>query len=160
MISINNLPVTEILSSAIVPVTLITGVAFLTSIMAPRFGRCIDRIRSILAKIKSLPVKSIEYKNHLKQLDILYKRTVILRNTMTAAGFCILFVVLTIAATFSHLIFGFPGTFLSVVSFLLSLICLVLITLGFIFDFLNSLNAVKLEIECDLAENSIEHNSI
>lgn len=156
MISINALPVTEILSSAIVPVTLITGVAFLTSIMAPRFGRCIDRIRSILAKIKSLPSQSAEHQNHIKQLEILYKRTVILRNTMTAAGFCILFVVLTIAATFSHLIFGFPGTLLSVISFLLSLICLVLITAGFIFDFLNSLNAVKLEIECDLAEPNIK----
>ncbi len=145
-----SVPITEILASAIVPVTLITGVAFLTSIMAPRFGRCIDRIRSILSKIKALPSKGREHENHLMQLRILYRRTRLLRNTMTAGGVCILFVVITIAATFSNLIFGFPTANVAVITFLLALIGLILLTIGFIFDFLSSLHAVELEIECEL----------
>ncbi len=151
MISNNPRFITEILASAITPVTLLTGVGFLTSIMSLRFARCLDRIRNILTKLKGLPSKGREYENHLRQLEILYHRTRILRNTMTAAGICILFVVLTIASTFSHLIFGVPGASASIVTFLLGLICLVVLTIGFIYDFLSSLNAVKLEIQCEVA---------
>jgi len=140
-------PITEILSSAIAPVTLITGVAFLTSIMAPRFGRCIDRIRNILAQVKHLAPATREYENHLEQLAILYSRTRILRNTMAIAGVCILFVVLTITATFSNLLVGFPGPGVVVVTFLLALAWLIVLTVGFIYDFLSSLKAVKLEID-------------
>lgn len=142
----------EILTSAIAPVTLITGVAFLTSIMAPRFGRCIDRIRTILIKLESSVVTGAQRENHLNQLEILYRRTTILRNTMISAGICILFVVLTIAATFSHLLVGFPGPRIIVTIFFFALASLVILTIGFIYDFLQSLNAVKIEIEFALGE--------
>jgi hypothetical protein len=142
--------ITEILSSAIAPVTLITGVAFLTSIMTPRFGRCIDRIRTLLSQIKAVPTDGHEYEYTLKQLEILYARTRILRNTLTISGLCIFFVVLAIGATFSSLIFGIPGPVTTLILFLLALASLVVLTMGFIYDFLASLKAVKLEIDCAL----------
>lgn len=142
----NNQTISEILSAAIAPVTLITGVAFLTSIMAPRFGRCIDRIRNILSQLQELPDRSPEKNNHLMQLQILYSRTRILRNTMISAGICILFVVLTIATTFSHLVFHVPGRNMVLTEFVFALVSLVVLTVGFIYDFLSSLTAVKLEI--------------
>ena len=146
MDTLQSIRITDVLSSAITPTTLITGVAFLTSIMAPRFGRCIDRIRGILAQLSTLSAGDPEYENHSQQLRILFHRTKILRNTMTAGGVCILFVVLTIIATFSNLIFHAPGPITVLCLFLASLLWLVLLTIGFTYDFLKSLNAVNLEI--------------
>lgn len=148
------IPLVEILASSIAPVTLITGTAFLTSIMSPRYGRCIDRIRSIITQINSLNSKESEYENLIKQLNILYKRTLFLRNTMTAAGVCILFVVLTIISTFSYLFFGFPGPGATIVTFIFALIGLVIMTIGFIYDFISSLRAVELEIQYGLNQDS------
>jgi amino acid transporter len=149
----NTLPVislVEILASSIAPVTLITGTAFLTSILTPRFGRCIDRIRVIMSQLNKIHMEAVEYQNLLTQLNILYKRTRVLRNTMTAAGICILFVVFTIISTFSHLFFGSPGTGVTMVTFILALLCLVVLTLGLIYDFAISLSAVELEIKSGL----------
>jgi hypothetical protein len=69
---------------------------------------------------------------------------------MVAAGVCILLVVLTIAATFSNLLFGIPGSGAPMTTFCLALISLMLLVIGFIYDFLSSLQAIKLEISCDL----------
>jgi hypothetical protein len=74
---------------------------------------------------------------------------------MTAAGICILFVVLTIVSTFSHLFFGLPGPGVTMIMFILALVCLMTLTIGFIYDFLSSLKAVELEIK-----NGIEHEKI
>lgn len=146
-----DLTLSDILASVMSPVTLITGVAFLTSIMAPRFDRCIDRIRNILIRIKDLPIKNREHTLLILQLKILYRRTWILRNSMVAAGVCVLLVVITIAATFSNLLFGVPNTGAPMITFCLALISLMLLVVGFIFDFMNSLQAVKLEISSDLS---------
>lgn len=155
MNNVTLIPLVDILASSIAPVTLITGTAFLTSIMSPRYGRCIDRIRNIIAEISTLSKDSKEYNNLTKQLDILYKRTKILRNTMTAAGICILFVVLTIICTFSYLFFGLPGPGATLVVFILALISLVILTIGFIYDFMSSLRAVKLEIQCGSEKDEV-----
>jgi hypothetical protein len=125
--------------------------------MSPRYGRCIDRIRNIILEINKISSQEKEYENLLKQLEILYKRTKILRNTMTAAGICILFVVLTIISTFSYLFFGLPGTGAIIVMFILALFSLVILTIGFIYDFMSSLRAVELEIKYGLDKDLISN---
>jgi len=139
--------ITEILSASLAPVTLITGVAFLTSIMAPRFGRCIDRIRVLLKQIEEGAPGAPSVVNARKQLQILEVRTRMLRNTMAAAGVCVLLVIVTIGLTFSNLILGRPGTTTIVITFLSAFVALIALSLGFIYDFLKSLEAVRLEIE-------------
>ncbi len=139
--------VSEILAASLAPVTLITGVAFLTSIMAPRFGRCIDRVRVLRNEIGPLLEAGSTCRSQLEQLEILYRRMRRLQLTMTAAGICILFVVLTITSTFGNLFLGFPGPGLTLISFVLALCALVALTVGFTHDFLTSLSAVELEIE-------------
>jgi hypothetical protein len=146
----SNLNISELLSSAISPVTLITGVSFLTSIMTPRFGRCIDRIRTLLGLMGTTTPDTLEFKNYFLQLQILYQRTRILRNTMTAAGICIFFVVITIASTFANLFISIPSKNFPVTCFILSLISLLFLTFGFTYDFIISLKAVRLEIESSL----------
>jgi hypothetical protein len=143
----NTVNFSQILSSTITPVTLLTGVAFITSIMAPRFGRCIDRIRSILSQIRDLDSESPARRPYQKQLEILYRRTKLLRNAMVAAGLCILFITLTVGVNFINLVSGMNDSLASVVFFLLALVCLFLVAIGFTFDFVISLEAVKFEIE-------------
>lgn len=142
----------QILSSAITPVTLLTGVAFITSIMAPRFGRCIDRIRVILRlhnELQTETLQPLQYEAYSKQLKILYRRTKLLRNSMVSAGLCILCIALTVGLNFLCLISGMQNTFAPMAFFIMALVCLVFLALGFTFDFIISLKAVKLEIETE-----------
>lgn len=139
---------TSMLSSAIAPVTLISGMAFLISIMATRYARCIDRIRVILKEIKQIGGgDSLESKHLRRQIRILYARTRALRTTMTLAGFSVFFVVLTVCGSFSSMMFEFPNALTVAAIFLVSLLLLVAAVTGFIRDILISLRAVKIEIE-------------
>lgn len=156
----NAINFSQILSSTITPVTLLTGVAFITSIMTPRFGRCIDRIRVLLSQMREIDIESGEYQAQTKQLEILYKRIKLLRNSMVSAGFCILFIVLTVGFNFLNLIVGLSDSFASIVFFLLALVCLFFLALGFTFDFIISLNAIKLEIEADGPDKAIKQKTL
>jgi hypothetical protein len=139
---------TSMLSSAIAPVTLISGMAFLISIMAARYARCIDRIRVILKEVKHIAGGDADETKHLRrQIRILYARTRALRTTMTLAGFSVFFVVLTVCGSFSSMMFEFPNALTVASIFLVSLLLLVAAVTGFIRDILISLRAVKIEIE-------------
>ena len=136
------------LASAIAPVTLISGIAFLISIMANRYGRCIDRIRVILRESKAISSSDPKESQHLKkQIKILYARTRALRTTMTLAASSVFCVVLTICGSFASLLLGFPSASLVAMIFLIALLLLVLAIFGFIRDILISLQAVKVEIK-------------
>jgi hypothetical protein len=142
---------TSMLSSAIAPVTLISGMAFLISIMATRYARCIDRIRVILKEIKSINggVECKETQHLQRQIRILYARTKALRTTMTFAASSVFCVVLTIFGSFSSMMFEFPNALTVASIFLIALLLLVAAVSGFIRDILISLRAVKVEIQAN-----------
>jgi hypothetical protein len=140
---------TSMLSSAIAPVTLISGMAFLISIMATRYARCIDRIRVILKEIKSINGEpGCKETQHLRrQVRILYARTRWLRTTMTFAASSVFCVVMTIFGSFASMMFEFPSALVVASVFVIALLLLVAAVAGFIRDILISLRAVKIEIE-------------
>ncbi len=140
---------TSMLSSAIAPVTLISGMAFLISIMANRYARCIDRIRVILKEVQSINggVECKETQHLQRQIRILYARTKALRTTMTFAASSVFCVVLTIFGSFSSMMFEFPNALTVASIFLIALLLLVAAVSGFIRDILISLRAVKVEIQ-------------
>ncbi len=142
---------TSMLSSAIAPVTLISGMAFLISIMATRYARCIDRIRVILKEIKAIngDPECKETRHLHRQVRILYARTRSLRTTMTFAAVSVFCVVLTICGSFSSMMFEFPNALTVASIFLVALLLLVAAVSGFIRDILISLRAVKVEIEAN-----------
>ena len=144
---------TSMLSSAIAPVTLISGMAFLISIMATRYARCIDRIRVILKEVRQLEgadsAECAQTKHLRRQIRILYARTRALRTTMTLAAFSVFCVVLTICGSFSSMMFEFPNALTVASIFLIALLLLVAAVTGFIRDILISLRAVKIEIEAN-----------
>ncbi len=141
---------TSMLSSAIAPVTLISGMAFLISIMATRYARCIDRIRVILKELKAMGGAHCNEGQHLRrQIRILYARTKALRTTMTFAASSVFCVVLTIFGSFSSMMFEFPSALTVASIFLIALLLLVAAVSGFIRDILISLRAVKVEIQAN-----------
>lgn len=134
------------LTSVIAPMTLVGGVAFLTSILANRYGRCIDRIRGLIREIKALEVESKTRAITERQLTILYYRTRALKVTMTMAALSIVGIVFTVFGAFATLFFGFHGTYFVIVAFVLALLLLIASLFGLIRDILISLKAVELEI--------------
>jgi hypothetical protein len=138
--------VASMLSSAIAPVTLIGGISFLISIMAARYGRCIDRIRALVHEIRTGTRPESETAHIQSQIVLLYSRIRALRTTMALAAVSIFFVLLTVCGSFSSLLFQFPAAGFIASSFILSLILLVSSTFGLLRDILISLQAVKIEI--------------
>jgi hypothetical protein len=141
---------TNMLATAIAPVTLISGITFLTSVMANRYGRCIDRIRALLRDVQGVPNPSRRREDMITQINILYARTRRLRNTMTLAGISIFCIVLTVCGSFSNMLLHFPTAPVIAGIFLLALMLLVAAVTGFIRDILVSLHAVKVEINSGL----------
>lgn len=141
---------TSMLATAIAPVTLVSGITFLTSVMANRYGRCIDRIRSLLQEVKQVPNPSSDRDDLVTQINILYARTRALRTTMSIAGTSIFCVVLTVAGSFSNLLLHFPSASVIATFFLIALIFLVIAVMGFVHDLIVSLRAVKVEIKSAL----------
>ncbi len=137
---------TSMLSAAIAPVTLISGIAFLLSIMATRYGRCIDRIRTLLKEIKTSSESKEEREIIQAQIKILYTRTRALRTTMTIAACSLFCIALTVCGSFSSMMFQFPNALTVACFFTMALLLLVAAIFGYIRDILISLRAVKIEI--------------
>jgi len=138
---------TTMLASAIAPVTLISGVAFLITIMSDRYGRSINRIRTLLEENKKIKHSHLDQQHLEEQIKILFSRIRALRNTMTFATGSIFFVVLTICGSFSSLLFKFPNAIFIAITFMIALTFLVVAVSGLIRDILISLQAIKIEIK-------------
>jgi len=137
------------MTAAIAPVTVISGLAFLLSIIAGRYGRCIDRTRELLAILPGIQDMSVKERNW-HQIYILYRRARVLRTTMVFASISVLFVSLTIMAIFGGLLFRWHVEEVAAALFVLSLVALLISTALLIRDLVVSLRALKLEINAHI----------
>ncbi len=148
----------KVMQAAIAPVTVISGLAFLLSLMANRFGRCIDRTRQLLKELDvSQPVGAAKDRLH-DQIQMIYLRARLIRTSMVLASVSVLFIVLHIGSTFAALVAGWPIHGIAALCFGVALL-LLLASLGlFIRELVVSLRALKLEIlahpRADFDENS------
>ncbi len=137
----------NIMQATTAPAMIISALAFLLSIMASRYARAIDRTREIIDHLEERSTLSNKKKKALHyQLNIIFKRSIRLRNMMTIASLCIFFVVLTIAAIFVGLLYGFHLENIASAMFLLSLLLLVASMALFVKDLMISLHGIKIEI--------------
>ncbi len=138
--------IANVMQSAIAPAFLISAVSVIVSCMAQRYGRVIDRIRSLLREGDMLFGERRPREHINKEIRSLYKRARLLRTTIILASFSIFFVVLAIFLLFLDLMFQTSLPHGPEVSFIASLIVL-LVSLGlFIEDFLISLEFIKYDI--------------
>lgn len=79
---------TVFLQTSITPIVLISGVGLILLSVTNRLGRTIDRSRMLAGKLKDRDVPDREKK--MRQLEILYTRSRLLRNSIAAITLSIL----------------------------------------------------------------------
>ena len=135
---------TQILQSSVSPVIVISSVGLILLSMTNRYGRVIDRARSLGATIDRVPAPEAE--NIKRQIFLLYKRCRQLQLACSLASLSILFVSLTVVFLFIIQLFKVEIESLVMLSFILSLLSLITALILFIQDVAASLKALKLEL--------------
>lgn len=141
------LTVTElipVLQVAIGPVVLISGVGLLILSMTNRFGRVIDRGRSLTRELPEVPRQDQIRVN--EQLRILSRRAEYLRRAITAAVISVLLAAVLIITLFVTAILHIEDAWLIGVLFVAAMGSLIYSLIAFIQDLNESLLAFKLDI--------------
>jgi hypothetical protein len=136
--------IVQVLQTAVSPVVLISGVGLLLLTMTNRFGRLVDRARSLAALLKN--GKGGDPEPIHAQLRILSQRGRLLRRSIASAGFCVLFAALLIITLFVTKLAGIELEWLITAFFVVSLLCLILSLVDFIRDVYRALEATALEV--------------
>ena len=135
----------DILSKAIAPVFLISAVALVVNGQTARYGRVIDRARTLLREGRKLYERDIN--DHVSvELRSLYRRAHILRTAIILASTSIFFVVIAIFLLFLGLMFEVSIPLAPEFSFVASLAILLISMALFIEDFAISLKSLKHDI--------------
>ena len=132
------------MQSLISPVVLISGVGLLLLSLTNRLGRVIDRSR-ILVKELDNDKKNFEIKKI--QISVLYKRSRILRTSITFISFSILFSSLMILLLFLGYFLKINIELVFITFFILAIIGLILSIISFLIDVSLTLKALKFQIK-------------
>lgn len=138
------LPVIQL---AITPVILISGMGGLMLSLTGRMGRIVDRTRILAGQVRQA---TGEEQRHLEeQLEIMFRRSYLIRLAVTFNGLSMLVACLLVMAIFLDAIFGRQsGLALPMVGlFATSMILLILALMAFLRDIYVSLHALRLEVE-------------
>jgi hypothetical protein len=131
------------LQLSISPVILISGVGLIMLSMTNRYGRVIDRVRSLN---RDLPGATEEVRACvLAQLKILSVRAHLVRAAIALAGLSVLLAALLIISLFLGVLFRIPVAEAIVTQFILCMLSLILSLILFISDINLSLKALWLE---------------
>jgi hypothetical protein len=139
--------IVKVLQTAVTPVVLISGVGLLLLTMTNRFGRLVDRARSLAALLRD--GKGGDPEPIRAQLRILGRRGRLLRRSIAEAGFCVLFAALLIITLFITMLAGVDAEWVVAAFFVLSLLFLILSLIDFIRDVYRALEATALEVGKD-----------
>lgn len=132
-----------VLQLSIAPVILISGVGLVLLSMTNRYGRVIDRARSLCDAVRHDPDG---HTNSLReQLKILARRARLLRLAIALTTFSILLVALLIILLFLMALMKIGGTALLILIFCLCMASLIGGLVAFIIDINVSLAALNLE---------------
>lgn len=143
--------VVRVMTSAIAPVFLISGVGVILSSMTIRYGRVIDRVRAVLVEVRERTGPISE--NHALELRALYQRARHLRTTIVLASISIFLVSINIFVLFSTLMFKIVVPFFAEGTFIASLVFLIASLGAFIYDFIMSLKILKHEVKSRVVED-------
>ena len=136
--------IVPVLQVAIGPVILISGVGLLLLTMTNRFGRTIDRARSLARELQS--PAGLDREHVLAQVGIIYRRAKLLRLTIALAAMSVLLAALLIVLLFLSALMKWDyGVFISL-TFIVCMGSLVGSLITFIFDIHLSLMALRLEL--------------
>lgn len=132
----------ELMQSAISPIVLISGVGLLLLSVTNRLGRAIDRSRFLVQEIEA---GNDSEKKHI-QIRILYRRSRILRASITSISLTILFASLMILMLFLGYFTQYDISFYFITLFVLAIVGLILGIIFFVMDVAVSLTALNIHV--------------
>ncbi|HYX37398.1 MAG TPA: DUF2721 domain-containing protein [Oligoflexus sp.] len=153
MLATDSSELAKLMSASIAPVFLITGIGGILSTMALRYGRVIDRIRTLLRDGPKLYRKEIGTDHLNRELRSLYKRARLLRMSIILGVASIFSISITITVLFFSLTYGFAALYIPQFFFILSLGLLMVGLAAFIQDFAMSLACIEHDMD---ARSSID----
>jgi hypothetical protein len=133
-----------VLQIAVGPVVLISGIGLLILSMTNRFGRIIDRGRSLARELPETPRQDQAHLN--EQMRILSRRAEYLRRAITAATVSVLLAAVLIITIFITAVLQIEDAWLIGILFVASMCSLIFSLISFIQDLNESLLAFKLDI--------------
>ncbi|NRA67753.1 MAG: DUF2721 domain-containing protein [Pseudobacteriovorax sp.] len=136
----------KILSASVAPVFLITGIAAIISSMSFRYGRVIDRTRTILRDGPKLYGMALGADHMDQEIKTLHRRARMLRLMIILEIFAATFVVMTIISVFLSLAFQIEVGDSPIIFFVMSLVCLIGGLIYFIGEFFLSLKVLEHDI--------------
>jgi len=142
-----SIPVHElipVLQVAIGPVILISGVGLLLLTLTNRFGRAVDRSRSLAKEVRE--VNQAERQRLASQVEILYRRAQLIRLSIIMAAVSLLLVAVLIIVLFVTALAKLEAGFVIVLLFVCCMASLITSLAAFIRDIHLSLQALKLEL--------------
>ncbi|MEE4196737.1 MAG: DUF2721 domain-containing protein [Bacteroidales bacterium] len=133
----------EFLKSCITPVALISGVGLMLLTITNRFGRTIDRTRSLVAELDHEQVNRREAKKN--EIKILYMRSKYLRTSIAAITFSVIASSLIIPLLAFMQFFAYDLRLVGYFLFSVSVLAILIAAVFFFLDVLLSLKALRLE---------------
>ena len=141
------IPIRELipeLQVAIGPVILISGIGLLLLTLTNRFGRAVDRSRSLGREVRE--VNQAERQSLGRQVEILYRRAQVIRLSIIMAAVSLLLAALLIILLFVTALAKLEAGFVIVLLFVCCMASLIVSLAAFIRDIQLSLHALKLEL--------------
>jgi len=133
------------LQSSISPIVLISGVGLLLLSLSNRLGRTTDRSRDIVKELQEISDKKNK-KRKIIQLNILYRRSKILRFSIVSISFSILTSSLIIPILLIMNLFGTDLTTIGIFLFLLSVLGMITSAILLFIDVTLSLKALQIGV--------------
>lgn len=134
-----------IIQLSITPVILISGMGALMITLTNRMARIVDRTR-VVAEL--IPAAMPEDRRHLEsQLDIMWRRALLIRRAVTSNGLSMLVSCLLVVAIFGSAMFGWKLEVLMLAFFAASISLLIFSLVDFLRDIFVSLHALHLQVE-------------
>lgn len=135
---------TRVITAAIGPVVLISGVGLLLLTMTNRLGRIVDRVRSL---VRELPqANEFTRLRTQAQIQILARRARLVRLAVTLASASVLLVALLIAVLFTGALLHFELGSVAALLFVLCMLTLIGSMGAFLREVHLSLHALELEL--------------
>ena len=142
--------IVPVLQLSIGPVIVISGVGLVVLSMTNRYGRIIDRSRSLAREIREQSTSELRHAR--LQLDILLKRARVLRMAIALASLSMLLAATLVITLFMIELIAFNNAMPVIVIFIACMVSLIFALIAFLIDINMSLSALKLEVDIDQYE--------
>ena len=138
-----------IIQLSITPVILISGEGALMLTLTNRMGRIVDRTRSLAGQVRALAAGKggEDERKHLEsQLEIMWRRALLIRRAVTFAGLSMLVACGLVLLTFATAVLEEDLSLAMMVFFMTSILLLIAALAAFLRDIYVSLHALQLEV--------------